>query len=121
MVRVLALALPCLSPLMSGCNEEAYPTDLRYPLRSDPIVDKQPTTEVWETTRPGQFDLHIASFKEGTLDPAKLSAKDRGDLEKALHDLFGTPAEPTVKLEDSTAKEQAEQLKLDKDTLAAGS
>lgn len=115
MVRVLALALPCLSPLVSGCDNEAYPPDLTYPLRSDPIVVKQPTAEVWDTTRPGQLDLHIATFKdkEETLDPKKLSAKDHDELDKALRAIFGTPADPTVKLEDDAAKQQVKDLRLD--------
>jgi mono/diheme cytochrome c family protein len=38
--------------------------------------------------------------KEGAvLDPNLLPAKDRATLEKALEDLFGTPAEPKVKVE----------------------
>ncbi|HEY7309009.1 MAG TPA: c-type cytochrome [Gemmataceae bacterium] len=115
MVRVLALALPCLSPLVSGCDNEAYPPDLTYPLRSDPIVVKQPKTEVWDTTRPGQLDLHIATFKdkEETLDPKKLSAKDRDDLDKALRDIFGTPADPAVKLQGEDVQQQLKDLRLD--------
>lgn len=117
MVRVLALTLPCLSPLASGCDNEAYPTDLTYPVRSDPIVVKQPGTEVWDTTRPGQLDLHIATFKdkEETLDPKKLSAKDRDGLETAPREIFGTPAAPIVNLEGDAVQQQLKELKLSKE------
>jgi mono/diheme cytochrome c family protein len=122
MVRVLALALPCLSPLLSGCSSETYPTDLVYPLRGDPIVVKAPTATPWDTTGPGQQDHHIATFKnDEILQPKKLSAKDRDQLEKALSKIFGTPAKPTVKPADDDMEQQVTDLKLDAKTLEGGS
>lgn len=121
MVHVLALALPCLSTLLSGCSSE-YPADLTYPLRGDPIVVKAPSAQPWDTTGPGQQDLHIATFKEDEiLQPKNLSAKDRRQLDTALTKIFGTPAAPTVAPDDKEAGDQAVELKLDKDTLKLGS
>jgi mono/diheme cytochrome c family protein len=122
MVPVLALALPCLSPLLSGCSSDTYPADLTYPLRGDPIVIKAPTATPWDTTGPGQQDYHIATFKEDEiLQPKNLKAKDRRQLETVLGKTFGTPAKPTVEPEDSEAQTQRDELKLDADTLKGGS
>jgi len=122
MVRVLALALPCLSPLFSGCSSETYPADLLYPLRGDPIVVKAPTATPWDTTRPGQQDHHIATFKDDEiLQPKDLKAKDRQQLDTVLGKIFGTPAAPKVEPDDSEARDQRDELKLDADTLKGGS
>jgi mono/diheme cytochrome c family protein len=123
MVRVLALTLPCLSPLLSGCDSNAYPADLTYPLRGDPIVVKSPTTLTpWDTTGPGQQDQHIANFKsDEILEPKKLDAKERQDLDTVLSKIFGTPAAPKVEPDDSEARNQRDELKLDADMLKGGS
>lgn len=128
MVRVSALAIPCLLPFLCGCDLEPYPAEFRYPLRSDPIVTSPPGSTRWDTTRPGQLDNHIAHLSDPeiggkTLDPAKLPAKDRADLETALSEIFGTPAAPTVNLKDADeeTKNHIETLMLDKEKLAAGS
>ena len=79
-VRLFALAIPCVLLLLSGCDLESYPTDLTYPLRSDPIVTTPPGSTIWDTFGPGQLDHHIAQLSEvggKTLDPAKLKAKER--------------------------------------------
>jgi mono/diheme cytochrome c family protein len=121
-VRVLALALPCLSPLLSGCSSDTYPADLVYPLRGDPIVVKAPSVTPWDTTGPGQQDIHIATFKDDEiLQPKNLEAKDRQQLDTVLGKIFGTPANPTVEPEDSEARTQRDELKLDKDALKEGS
>jgi mono/diheme cytochrome c family protein len=121
MARILALALPCLSPLLSGCDD-TYPTDLTYPLRGDPIVVKAPSVQPWDTTGPGQQDIHIATFKgDEILQPNKLDAKDRQQLDTVLNKTFGTPAKPTVESADDDAQKQVAELKLDKDTLEKGS
>lgn len=124
MVRVLALAIPCLIPLLSGCDLglEAYPTNLFYPLRSDPIVAQPPGSTTWDTIAPGQLDKHIAELNQHggvALDPHDLSDKDRQTIEETLQKIFGTPAEPTVNVKDE--EELIAALKLDKETLAKGS
>lgn len=104
MVRVLALAIPCLLPFLFGCESESYPSDLTYPLRSDAIVTDPPGSTLWDTFGPGQLDRHIARLTEvggKTLDPAKLKAQDRQQLEGALRDMFGTPSAPKVAFKDA--------------------
>jgi mono/diheme cytochrome c family protein len=120
-VPLLVLAIPCLAPLLSGCDE-SYPTELSYPLRTDPIVVKVPGSTPWEPTGPGQLDNSIAKFEpQYIVEPAKLDANTRQQLDTALGKIFGTPAEPTVDPDDEDAKRQAAELKLDKDTLKLGS
>ena len=120
------LAIPCLALFLSGCDEEAYPTNLTYPLRTDPIVVKMPDGTPWDTTGPGQLDNNIARFNDKgmggqTLDPRDISARDRQELDKALGAIFGTPAAPEVKVDDPEVGDQLKELKLDKDTLKEGS
>ncbi len=127
MVPVAALAIPCLLPLLSGCDLESYPAELTYPLRSDPIVTSPPGSTTWDTSGPGQLDNHIAHLGEvggKTLDPAKLEAKDRQQLQGTLRDIFGTPAAPTVKIKDEdqeSINKLIADLQLDDKTLAKGS
>lgn len=127
-LRVLVLAIPCLAPMLSGCNDDYYPEELTYPLRSDPIVVKPPITKPWETSGPGQLDAHIATFDPQTiLDPKTLDDKSRQELDTILNKLFGTPAAPIVNPADEDeesqkAKEQQiQELKLDKESLKEGS
>ena len=58
-----------------------------------------------------------------TLDPAKLKAKERNDLQGVLRNIFGTPAEPKVYLKDAEQdiKDLIKELKLDETTLKEGS
>src|SRR5579875_3885022 len=93
-VRVLILAIPCLLPLLSGCEPDSYPAELTYPLRSDPIVTSPPGSTRWDTPTPGQFEHHIVHLSDPelggkTLDPAKLPDKERGQLATALSEIFG--------------------------------
>jgi mono/diheme cytochrome c family protein len=129
-VRVLMAALPGLTLLLAGCDQSGkYPQDLAYPLRSDLIVNKVPTTQPFEPDRPGEYDRHIAAIgsKENqekggqTLDPREMAAKDRTDLDKVLNTIFGKPAAPQVKLEDDDAQKQAKELHLTEKTLENGS
>jgi mono/diheme cytochrome c family protein len=124
MVRVLSLAIPCLLPLLSGCDLGSYPAEMTYPLRSDFIVTSPPGATRWDTTRPGQLENHIAHLSDAeiggkTLDPAKLKADDRQKIQHALNEIFGTPADPLVNVKG--AEEYVKDLKLDKDTLKEGS
>ncbi len=128
MVRVLALAIPCLLPFLSGCDLEPYPTELTYPLRSDPIVTSPPGSTRWDTTLPGKLEMHIAHLSDPgidgkTLDPAKLKPEDRSKLDQTLNDIFGTPAAPRVFLKgaDDDIKGRIQDLKLDEKTLEHGS
>jgi hypothetical protein len=127
MVHVLALAIPCLV-LLSGCDLEPYPPEFTYPLRSDPIVTSPPGSTRWDTTLPGQLEIHIAHLSDPelggkTLDPAKLKPEDRGKLDQTLNESFGTPAAPKVVLKDADDdfKSRIHDLKLDDQTLEHGS
>lgn len=125
MVRVLSLAIPCLLPLLSGCDLEPYPTDLTYPLRSDPIVTSPPGSTRWDTTLPGHLDSHIAHLADPeiggkTLDPGKLKNEDRQQIQQVLQDVFGTPAAPKVDI-GKDGEEYVKSLQLDGGTLAKGS
>jgi mono/diheme cytochrome c family protein len=131
MVRVLGLAIPCLTPLLlSSCDFglEAYPTSLTYPARSDPIVSEPPGSTTWDTIGPGQLEKHLAHLKEvegKTLDPRDLSAKDKQGIASALQKFFGTPAKPTVKITKKDSRRDAPKviadLHLDETTLENGS
>jgi mono/diheme cytochrome c family protein len=124
MVRVLSLAIPCLLPFVFGCDLEPYPPELTYPLRSDPIVTSPPGSTRWDTTLPGQLDWHIAHLSDPeiggkTLDPAKLPGKERAELERALSEIFGTPAKPKVAFKEG--EETVKALNLVEKTLEQGS
>jgi mono/diheme cytochrome c family protein len=122
MVRALALAIPCLLPLLFGCESASYPVDLTYPLRSDPIVTDAPGSTVWDTIGPGQLNHHMARLTEvggRMLNPANLKPKDRQQLERALSDIFGTPAKPKVVLKDpdEETKKHLKTLRLDNEKI----
>jgi len=60
-------------------------------------------------------------FEQGYLrDPRLLSAQDREEIEKALGDVFGTPANPKLTSEEVSASDIS-LLMLDEDTLQKGS
>ncbi|HVS35050.1 MAG TPA: c-type cytochrome [Gemmataceae bacterium] len=104
---VLAVAVPLFGVLwMSGCSNTIeyarYPEGLVYPVRTDPIVptDAPPLpAESFYPPGPGRLDEEIAQFAKAggvTLDPGKISAEDRKELQKALDALFGSPRVPQV-------------------------
>src|SRR5262249_17423705 len=77
------------------------PTELAYPLRTDPVVTGNITYEPPAIDRPGQLN-HIldmvpeADRQRVVVSPSKLSDDDRQALEKGLREVFGTPAEPKI-------------------------
>ena len=137
--RRLAFATPfVLVSLVSGCDPEGYPADLKYPTRTDVIVLTQNPDEVYQPEPPGHLDVSIGSYnklkedgkKVEALDPTQLTGKDREDVGASLEKHFGTPAKPTVKIDasgdddvDNDLKDafSAQELQLDDKTLAAGS
>jgi mono/diheme cytochrome c family protein len=125
LTRALVLALPGLALVLTGCESDTYPASLQYTPRTDLIVEKPPTDEPFYAIAPGQFEANIARFKgmQGATvyDPKDLPAGDRAEIEKALVKAFGKPAAPEVAVADDEAKEQIKELKLDKETLTAGS
>ncbi len=112
--------------LLSGCTTENYPDDLKYPPRSDPVVIGRPEQDAPGIDKPGEFpDVLFAYLEPEEHDrllrsPSRLTAEQRQPLEKALENLFGTPAHP--KLEGEAFDGLRASLKpLDEDTLAQGS
>ncbi|HMC89584.1 MAG TPA: c-type cytochrome [Gemmataceae bacterium] len=110
--------------LLTGCDLDGYPDDLRYPARTDVLVTDKPKVDALEFDRPGDFPgILLAGLpqkeKESIiLDPAKLSADPRGALEDELVRIFGTPANPSAEIGN---QDLASLLKLDRDTLKRGS
>jgi mono/diheme cytochrome c family protein len=145
--KLVARALVTMAPallgllLLSGCENE-YPQDLRYSLRTDPLVDGQLVSRdpahlnidppgVFD--KPAQFSFVRDDVTEDTarliVDPAKLPSSQRTEIDRALEELFGTPRSPTVDLKKVNSDEDAQKelagiqqsLKLDAKTLAEGS
>jgi mono/diheme cytochrome c family protein len=107
--------------LIAGCNAN-YPESLKYPLRTDVLVLERP-----QTTTPKQFDSpgQLTEWLNGlkamgakTVNPADMDPTQRGQLDAALNDIFGTPAHPRVK---DLAEEVTDALQLEPDKLAEGS
>ena len=119
-----ALALGATLCLLAGCHDESYPADLHYPLRSDPLVTVNLATQPTTIDRPGElgriFDRYLDASERGKLaDPAKLTGEQQSGLERALRDVFGTPARPTVK--GISAEARTAVAPFDDETLYAGS
>jgi mono/diheme cytochrome c family protein len=131
----LLIVLPALA-LLPGCNGDTYSESMVYPVRTDPIIsigapeagDKP--AEFFEPDRPGQLpildmkdilDSRNPFYKRGDvkfIDPRRLKVEDRQEIEDALQDVFGTPAQPKVGL---ISPEAREALQLDQETLKRGS
>lgn len=119
---ILGLALTTLA----GCTEDSYPGELRYPLRGDAMVGqgKSLTSTPKTTDRPGElsriFSIYLSEEdRKKLVDPNELDPAQRGKLEKALLDIFGTPARPTIK--DLTESVQNALAPIENETLALGS
>ncbi|MBV9125885.1 MAG: c-type cytochrome, partial [Planctomycetes bacterium] len=91
---------------LAGCEQDQYPEDMTYPLRSDPLIKETPTdakdTPVHFDT-PGEFPdqwlAFLSSHNAKIIRPVqdkKRDAKQLQDLEKALNQTFGTPAHPKI-------------------------
>jgi mono/diheme cytochrome c family protein len=137
MVRVRYLGLLLIASL-AGCAESSYyPDDLRYPLRRDVlVVEKPPAQSLRRLHSPGHLDANIIEGIEqyggkaydpvtgktidsqgGKATSSETYASDRKELAKALENVFGTPASPTV----AVASDAVEALALDERTLRQGS
>ncbi len=103
-----SITLACL--LAQGCGPtgaEPYEPNWRYPLRSDPIVLKLPTTHPSQRHDPGLLDESLRELPNsgGTiLDPETLSEEVRAKLTRVLEDHFGTPAQPKIEGIDGNSK-----------------
>lgn len=124
--------------ILAGCDTTGtYPTDMTYPLRTDPIVgqSKLPGGKRDYAYPPGQFKKAIFEIpKEGgtLIEPAKVfkdtkegRALRRGVFD-ALYGSFGTPARPRVQVDPSLpnirlVSQQLDKLRLDRKSLDEGS
>jgi mono/diheme cytochrome c family protein len=126
-LRRLALLVPLLLGTVSGCggsNVDPYPVTLTYPLRTDLIVKSPPDADAPALDDPGQLDHWVAAIdtKGGkTLDPNRVPANLRQELQRELEKVFGRPVKPTVNPTDEDQKTQAVNLQLTDDLLAEGS
>jgi mono/diheme cytochrome c family protein len=121
--------------LLSGCDTESYSPDQRYTVRTDPLMTQPPDTDQRRPDRPGQLPLmslgELAKDKDNPLyvlhdgkkllDPRDLSADQRAQFKRTLEDLFGTPAQPTIKPTEAVTSKDLEEMRLDDVTLAEGS
>jgi len=121
---MLLVASLLLAGLSAGCmSSSRYPDDLRYHVRTDPLVTKIPEKGPAHLPPPGKIDEHIVSGGAETVDPNKLDANQRKELAAALDAAFGTPPRPKVDLEalGAMASEEIDNLLLDKASLRRGS
>ena len=118
--RALSAAVPLFGALLlCGCGESLrYSPELRYPARTDPIVDEVPKDQPWASEQPGRLDESIAEIpKKGgkVTEPKDIDAGGRAKLLAALNTTFGTPYAPQVgaaKGEDEGVVTQLVQLKV---------
>jgi YD repeat-containing protein len=121
--------------LVAGCaDNERYPKNLRYPLRTDVLVTKTPTAEKRQLPPPGHLEEDIRRAVEAELKAKKTDASAKNDEDKlldpkdvapagrkalaaALHEVFGTPELPKVAVSDDLI----DALKVDERTLWNGS
>ncbi|HZZ79791.1 MAG TPA: hypothetical protein VFE62_14835, partial [Gemmataceae bacterium] len=138
--RYFAIGIAALLVTMTGCSSDQFPTystSLKYPPRKDPIVAPAAAAKLgderFDPDTPGQLPLMSLDdiFKPGNpfhpkaeeiktgqflRDPTKFNKQK--ELEDALEENFGTPANPKVAgLDPETVK----ILKIDDSTLAEGS
>jgi mono/diheme cytochrome c family protein len=97
----LAAALG-LGMVLVGCDRTgSYPTDLRYPERTDLLVVQRSEVDEYHPVQPGKLQDWIDQTKSRggkVIDPRQLKAKQRRELNAALRECFGTPAQPRVLL-----------------------
>lgn len=120
----------CCLVALAGCVQDSYPEDLRYPLRTDPIVAAVPDKMLSLPDRPGQLPImSMADLADpfnplhgdvkSIYDPTRIGEKERAKIRGLLVRLFGTPAHPKVEpLEDETLTELMDELNSDLPVLA---
>jgi mono/diheme cytochrome c family protein len=132
---IVVLLLPVAVSFGAGCDSNSYSKAIKYVARTDPLVlDKKLGDERVEPDRPGVLPLLVRKdidepfnpmypnrttlFKEDKLrDPTLIHKKDRQLIEEVLHDLFGTPASPRVRVNPDIE----ETLRLQEENLEHGS
>src|SRR5713101_2759898 len=102
--RLSALVAPTLVSLflLSGCDlqDPEYSSDVRYTLRTEPMVVSSLETSPARLDKPGQLSLILqtieGSDRKKLVNPNELNAQQKGELDAALGKLFGTPQHPIV-------------------------
>lgn len=142
---LLSGVLPILLGLLTltGCDD-AYSVDIRYPLRTDWMIEKPPTLQPTRYNPPGVLPLYVLDHPDTTLfgpdrdwliqerdekknifDPRELKQETKELISLSLRELSGRPRHPKVDLFGSKYDELngklETQLKLDRKTLAEGS
>lgn len=137
------VGIAVLSLGLSGCGLDqhpAYSTNVKYGLRTDPIVRDQLKLgdERFEPDRPGLMPImKLEDFRDPDhpyypkseaiddkvlRDPRAVPMEQRKEMEDYLEVMFGTPAAPKVNAKEAGLDEKAiAELKLDDATLAMGS
>ncbi len=105
-----------LVTLVSGCETDGYPEDLRYSARTDPIVIDQAKQDATDIDRPGDFPRLFVGLTDedrgkllGEVD--KVPADVRDKLHKDLEEVFGTPAHPKLTGPGAAAEPIAAMIK----------
>ncbi len=121
--------LPLLISVVTivGCETDGYPDAMTYPERTDPLVMDRPKSDSPGQDPPGEYPKVLFPFYEDRqsllLDPSKVSAENRSQLNEALTKIFGTPAHPRVgdsSSEYPTLETMRTKLDLDDATLQHG-
>jgi mono/diheme cytochrome c family protein len=112
---------------LAGCGPEfpPYPSELRYPARTEPIITATVTTIPPGFERPGElftilWGLEPEDRAKNVLYPKTAKDTQRAriaELENTLVELFGSPRHPKVDGIDDALKDA---LKLDDETLGRG-
>jgi mono/diheme cytochrome c family protein len=104
--------------LLPGCDTDSYSEDMTYPVRSDPIVDPdgKPKADAFFPP-PGLFAYLMPAYTQPPLngkllEPEKLPAAQRSQIQKSLDAIFGTPAKPKVDLAKVMASAEDAQAAL---------
>jgi mono/diheme cytochrome c family protein len=123
------IVLPLLMSLLGvvGCETDGYPDAMKYPERTDPLVIGKADRDAPRQDPPGEYPKVLFPFYDDKqallLDPSKVSAETRSQLNDALTQLFGTPAHPTVggsSTEYPVLETMRSRLELDDATLQHG-
>ena len=125
MLRLLitSFSVPALLILLGGCGTQPYPPHLAYPLRTDWLVEKLPTTFPDGPPFAGKLDEFVAGINDRggkAYNPANLTSDQQVTLKKVLDEMFGSPASPAVQC-DPSVQELADELLQRPDHLAEGS
>ena len=88
-LRRLGLAIPFGFLLLVGCGDySAYPEDIKYPVRTDPIVKKPSQTSAWYPDPPGALDearqhlLEIQKQQQALTDSITKLTGEKDDPQK---------------------------------------